>query len=406
MTRPWLAIIGINEDGALAPEASALLARATLVVGGARHLALAAPLIQGALHPWRSPIEDTIPAILARRPAPVAVLASGDPLWFGAATMLLRHVPLAETRIIPAPSSFALAAARLGWPLQHTACLSCCGRPIAALIPHLQPGARLLVLSAGPETPAAIAALLNARGMAASTLHILESLGGPTERHRTATPAEMHAEIAGAIPADIAPLNLLAIEVACPPSAALPLTPGLDDSRFEHDGQITKHDIRALTLSALAPRQGELLWDIGCGSGSIGIEWMLRHPGNHAIGIDPRPDRAARARRNAAALGVPSLHVIEGRAPEALAALPAPHAIFLGGGAHAPGVIEAAWSALGPGGRLVANAITLPTEAALIQAQSSLGGTLTRIAIERLDQVGAMAAYRPAMTVTQWRIEK
>ncbi len=389
---PWLSIIGINEDGSLAPDAAAHLARATLVVGGARHLALAAPLLQGAALPWPTPMEAALPTLLAHRPHPAAVLASGDPLWFGVATLLLRHVPRAEVRILPAPSSFALAAARLGWPLQHTACLSCCGRPVQALLPHLQPGARLLILSAGAETPPAIAALLAAHGLNAH-LQILEGLAGPHERHHT----DPHAAAA---------LNLVALEVTGPVAATLPLTPGLDDTRFENDGQLTKKEIRALTLAALAPRQGERLWDIGAGAGSIAIEWMLRHPANSAIAVEARPDRADRIRRNACALGVPALQVIEAEAPGALSGLPPPGAIFLGGGAHRPGLIDAAWAALNPGGRLVANAVALRTEATLTDAQARLGGTLTRIAIERLDQVGAMPAYRPAMTVTQWRIEK
>lgn len=391
--KPWLTIIGINEDAALAPDAAALLAAAALVVGGPRHLALAAPLIRGDRLAWPTPMDHALPAILARRPAPVTVLATGDPLWFGAASMLLRHVPLAEVRILPAPSAFAQAAARLGWPLQTTACLSCCGRPIEALIPHFQPGARLLILSAGPETPPAITALLATRGLKA-TIHLLEHLGSPHER------------IVTTLPSEISSLNLLALEIIGPTAATIPLTPGLDDTLFENDGQLTKREIRALTLAALAPRQGEHLWDIGAGAGSIAIEWLLRHPQNRATALEQDPTRAARARRNALALGTPQLQVIEGRAPESLAHLPPPNAIFLGGGAHLPGLIETALSHLLGGGRLVANAITLQTEQALNQAHARHGGMLTRIAIERLDQVGAMAAYRPAMTVTQWRVER
>ncbi len=396
MTTPWLAILGINEDGALSPEAAALLGAAALVMGGARHLDLAAPLIRGERAAWPSPIAGTVPAILARRGTPVAVLASGDPLWFGVGSLLLRHVPAHETRVIPSPSCFALAAARLGWALQDTACLSCCGRPVEALRPHLHRGARLLVLSADADTPGAVASLLQARGFAASALHVMEALGGPRERVRAAG--------TDALPDGIGSLNLLAIEVAGAPG--LPLAPGLDDGLFEHDGQITKREVRALTLAALAPRPGELLWDVGCGSGSVGVEWMLRHPSCRALGIEARPERAARARRNAATLGVPGLRVVDGEAPAALAGLPLPDAVFLGGGAHRPGVIDAAWAALRPGGRLVANAVALATEAALAAAQARLGGTLLRIGLERLDQVGGMAAYRPAMTVTQWRAER
>jgi precorrin-6Y C5,15-methyltransferase (decarboxylating) len=386
-----ITILGINEDAALSPEAAAILSKAALVVGGKRHLALAAPLITREALPWPSPMDAALPSIQAH-PGPVAILASGDPLWFGAASWLLRHLPPDRLRIIPAPSSFQLAAARLGWPLQTTACLSCCGRPIEALIPHLQPGARLLILSAGPETPAQVQALLH-RQRLTHNIHILENLGGPAER--IAPPGD-----------DIAALNLIALEISGPTHATLPLTPGRPDALFETDGQLTKSDIRAITLAALAPRRGEMLWDIGAGSGAVGIEWMLAHPDNAAIGLEPRPDRAARARRNALSLGTPALQIIEGRAPDALAALPPPDAIFLGGGASTPGVIDAAHAALKPGGRLVANAVALVTEAALIAAQQRHGGTLIRIGIERLDQVGTMAAYRPAMTITQWVVTK
>lgn len=392
MTTPWLAILGINEDGALLPEARALLAGAGLVMGGARHLALAAADIAGEARAWPVPMLDALPGLLARRGSPTAVLASGDPMWFGVGATLLRHVPAAETRVLPAPSAFALAAARLGWALQDTLCLSCCGRPVEAVVPHLHAGARLLVLSADAATPSALAALLEARGFGASTLHVLEALGGPGERVRLG------------VAEDVGPLNLVAIEAAG--AAGLKLTPGLDDALFGHDGQITKHEIRALTLSALAPRPGELLWDVGAGSGSVGIEWMLRHPSCRAVGIERRPDRAAQARGNAGRLGVPWYCVQEGEAPGAFAGLPRPDAVFLGGGAHLPGVIEGAWAALRPGGRLVANAIALQTEAALAAARSHYGGTLLRVGLERLDAVGGMEAFRPAMTVTQWRAER
>lgn len=392
-----IAVVGLNEDGALSPESAGLIGTAALVAGGRRHLGLAAPLIRGATLAWPSPMEHAIPALLDH-PGPVVVLASGDPLWFGAATMLLRHMPADRLRILPAPSSFQIAAARLGWALQDTACLSCCGRPVEAVIPYLQPRAQLLILSAGADTPAELGRLLVARGLEGS-IQVLEHLGGPDERvglPAVIGPAEHPAPSAG--------LNLVALRIDGPVRATIPLAAGRPDRLFEHDGQITKAEIRAVTLAALAPRRGELLWDVGCGSGAIGIEWMLAHPANRAIALDCRPDRAMRARRNALALGTPGLDVRDGEAPAAFATLPPPDAIFLGGGAHRPGVIDAAWSALRPGGRLVANAIALPTEAALLLAQQRLGGTLTRIGVERLDQVGALPAYRPAMTVTQWSI--
>ncbi len=396
MTGPWLAILGINEDGCLSPEAARLVRDAVLVIGGERHLALAGRYLRGERRAWPRPLAGAMPDILGHRGRAVAVLASGDPLWFGIAGLLLRHVDRAEMRIIPALSSFVLAAARLGWALQDVSCLSCCGRPVEAVVPRLHHGARLLVLSADERTPAVIAGLLRAKGFAESTLHVMEALGGPGERVRTVG--------LGALPDDIGALNLVGIEAAG--AAGLALAPGLEDGLFAHDGQITKREMRALTLSALAPRPGELLWDVGCGSGSVGIEWMLRHPSCRAVGIEAQPARAVRARGNALALGVPGLEVVDGFAPGAFEGLAPPDAVFLGGGAQRAGVIDAAYGSLCRGGRLVANAIALRTEAALIEAQARYGGSLLRVGLERLDQVGGMAAYRPAMTVTQWRVER
>jgi precorrin-6Y C5,15-methyltransferase (decarboxylating) len=398
MTTPWLAILGIGEDGVegLAPAARALLSGAAVVYGGARHLALAAPLIRGEARCWPSPITDAIPALLALRPAPVAVLASGDPYCFGIGATLAAAIPAAETVCLPAPSAFSLACARLGWPLAEVATLSFCGRPVASLVPHLQPGARVLALSADAETPHAVAALLRARGFGPSWVHVLQALGGP----RACVLARRAAE---ELPHDIDKLNLLAIEVVAGPDARpLPLVAGLPDAFFANDGQLTKQEIRAVTLSALAPLQGELLWDIGLGCGSISIEWLLRHPSMRAVGIESRPDRAARAARNAATLGVPRLEVVTGAAPEALAGLPAPDAVFIGGGAQVPGLIETAWTALRPGGRMVANGVTAETESVLLGVSVRLGGTLRRIAVERLEPLGRHHAYRAAMTVTQW----
>jgi precorrin-6Y C5,15-methyltransferase (decarboxylating) len=393
----WLSIIGIGEDGVhgLTPKASERIERADLVVGGARHLALAAPLIRGERLAWPQPMDDAYSAILDRRGGAVAVLASGDPNWFGVAAALRRIVPAAETVCLPAPSAFSLACARLGWALQDVATVSFCGRPTAALLPLLQPGACILALSADASTPAAIAALLLGRGFQGSRLHILEAMGGPRERHRTVAPAD--------VPRDVDPLNLIGIEVAAEAgSRVIPSAPGLPDDWFEHDGQITKREVRAVTIAALAPRGGELLWDVGCGSGSIGIEWSLSHPAARAVAIDRRPDRAARALRNAEALGVPSLRVVVGPAPEALADLPSPDAVFIGGGAQAPGVLDAAWAALRPGGRCVVNAVTVETEALLFAAHGARGGTLTRLHVDHLESIGRMRGFRPAMTVTQW----
>jgi len=398
----WLTILGIGEDGieGLTPAARTLLANATFVIGGARHLALAESLIHGDHAIWPSPIENAIPDVIARSGTPVVVLASGDPTCFGIATTLARHIPFAETLILPQPSAFSLACARLGWAQQNIATISFCGRPLAAIIPLLQPGRHILALSADATTPVDLAALLAERGFGPSRLHLLEALGGPQERIRTTTGAN-------GLPADIHPLNLIAIEVKAEPNARIiPLASGLPDNFFEHDGQITKQEIRAVTLAALSPRAGETLWDVGCGSGSIAIEWLLRHTANRAIAIDRHPERLARAARNTLSLGVPQLRFVQGSAPAALADLPQPDAVFIGGGATAPEIIPTIWSRLRPGGRLVANAVTIETESVLLRARESLGGTLTRISIERLDSIGRMHGFRPAMPVTQWTVTK
>jgi precorrin-6Y C5,15-methyltransferase (decarboxylating) len=402
MTDPWLTIIGIGEDGidGLSPAARTALQAASLVVGGRRHLTLAERLIRGERLPWPTPLADAYPAILAARGRPVVVLASGDPFCHGVGTTLATLVAPQEMRCFPAPSAFALARARLGWAAETTETISFCGRPLSALAPLLQPGARILALSADAATPGAIAAYLNQRGFGASTLHVMAALGGPQERIRTTTATDFALT-------DIHPLNLVALDLrAAPDARIIPLASGLPDTLFEHDGQFSRREARAVTLSSLAPRRGELLWDVGAGSGAIGIEWMLRHSANRAIAIESDPDRAARIARNAESLGVPGLRTVTGAAPAALDDLPPPDAVFLGGGAHRPGTIDAAWNALKPDGRLVANAVTIETEAALLAARARLGGTLLRLSVERLDTVGAMHAYRPAMTVTQWMAVK
>ena len=397
MTAPWLSLIGIGEDGldGLTPAATHLLRQARLVVGGARHLALAGPLEARKLV-WPSPLEYAFPEILAQRGSPVCVLASGDPFFYGVGATLMRHVEAAEMRCIPAPSAFSLVAARLGWAQQDCALVTLHGRPLERIAPHLHEGARVIALSWDSATPGKLAAWLNARDFGASVLHVCEALGGGRERVRSAR-ADAFAL------AEIDPLNTLAIEVKAGPGArVLPRTSGLPDDFFEHDGQLTKRDMRALTLGALAPRRGELLWDIGAGSGSIGIEWMLADPANRAIAIERSADRVARAMRNASELGTPTLRMVEGAAPEALRGLPAPDAIFVGGGATVPGVLEAALAALKPGGRLVVNAVTLETQSELARRYAALGGELTQVQIAHAERIGGFHGFRPAMPIVQW----
>jgi precorrin-6B C5,15-methyltransferase / cobalt-precorrin-6B C5,C15-methyltransferase len=394
----WLSIVGIGEDGVEGLNATArgLIGAAEIVFGGRRHLALAAPLIRGASRPWPSPFDGAADEVLQHRGRQVCVLASGDPFHYGVGAVLARKIDASEMNVIPAPSAFSLAAARLGWSLPQTVLLSVHGRTLDLVRPHLQPGARILALTSDGEGPAALAKLLAEIGFGASPLTVLEALGGPREHIRATRASDYSFGVVDA-------LNTVAIEVEASPGArVLARMPGLADNLFEHDGQITKREVRAVTLSSLAPCRGELLWDIGAGSGSVAIEWMLADPSMRAIAIESRADRAARIRRNAAAFGVWGLEVLEGSAPTVLSGLATPDAVFVGGGATDAGVLDSATRALRPGGRVVVNAVTLETEALLLTRYAALGGELIRIAIARADAVGKMTGWRPAMPVTQW----
>jgi precorrin-6Y C5,15-methyltransferase (decarboxylating) len=397
-TRRWLSIVGIGEDGVecLSTAARGLIGAAEIVFGGRRHLSLAGSLIRGAARPWPSPFDGATDEVMNYRGRQVCVLASGDPFHYGIGAVLAQKIDAREMIVVPAPSAFSLAAARLGWSLPQTTLLSVHGRMLDLVRPHLQPGARILALTSDGTGPETIAQLLTQSGFGASRLTVLEALGGPRERLRTTTAAAFGL---GAVE----PLNTLAIEVEATPGARIiARSPGLADDLFEHDGQITKREVRAVTLSSLAPRRGELLWDIGAGAGSVAIEWLLADPLMRAIAVEKCGDRAARIRRNGAALGVPGLKVVEGAAPAVLAGLAAPDAIFIGGGAGELGVIDAAVEALRPGGRLVVNAVTLETEALLIARHAAFGGELVRIAISRAGAVGGKTGWRAAMPVTQW----
>lgn len=391
----WLEIVGIGEDGlaGLSPTAHAAIARARVLVGGKRHLAM---VPDGAQERWAwpSPFDAGIEKLLALRGTKICVLASGDPMWFGVGATLARRLAKNEYRIHPAPSAFTLAAARMGWPLQDVATISVHGRPIETLHPHIQPGAKLLVLSDSGDTPAAIARILCARGYAASMVTVLEHLGGDSEARFDAR-------------ADVFPperrRDLNVVAVACVADAMAPLRPilaGLPDDAFIHDGQLTKRDVRAATIARLAPYPGALLWDVGAGCGSIGIEWMRAHPACRAIAIERDAQRRDMIATNARNLGVPGLHIVAGAAPAALEGLETPDAVFVGGGASEAGMLEKCWAALRPGGVLVANAVTLQSEAVLIAARATYEGELVRISVAHASPVGKFDAWRTAMPVT------
>ena len=397
----WLSVVGIGADGleGLRPGARAAIDRADVLVGGARHLAMLPPDARPRLA-WRSPLTDTLPEILALRPRRVAVLASGDPLWYGVGRLLLRHVPASEVSVLPHISAFQEASSRLGWALEDVQTVTAHGRPIAALRRHFQTGRRLLVLTADGRAPAEIADCLVASGFGASRTVVLEEMGGPAERRIDGTAGSLGAS-------RFADLNLMAVEVrGDPDQRQLPGIPGLPDDAFEHDGQLTKAEVRAVTLAALAPGDGELLWDVGAGSGSVAIEWLRAGRGMRAIAIERDPARAARITANADRLGVPELELRLGEAPAALADLAEPRAVFIGGGVAIPGLIEQCWQRLGRGGRLVVNAVTLAAEQALLAFHAAHGGRLIRLAVSRAEPVGGQLAWRPAMPVTQLAARK
>ncbi|WMT91058.1 precorrin-6y C5,15-methyltransferase (decarboxylating) subunit CbiE [Pelagibacterium sp. H642] len=399
MTERWLTIVGIGEDGldGLTDLTKSLIADAEVVFGGARHLALVRRLNLAEQRRWQSPIETSVEEVARLRGRKrVCVLASGDPFHFGIGATLARRIPAREMQVVTSPSSFSLAAARMGWALQDVTVLSLHGRPIELIRPHLHHGRKVLALTSDEKGPGEVAALLVEAGFGASAFTVLEALGGPNERLKTVVASGF--DMTG-----IDPLNIVAIDVVAGADArVLPMTPGVPDEWFDHDGQITKREIRALTLSALAPRRGELLWDIGAGSGSVGIEWMLADPSLSAIAVEVDGTRLKRIAGNAAALGVPGLVLKQGKAPQVLEKLPPPDAIFVGGGGTDDGVIDAAMEALKPGGRLVVNAVTLEMEALLALLYGQAGGSLTRIQIARAEALGSMSGWRPAMPITQW----
>jgi precorrin-6B C5,15-methyltransferase / cobalt-precorrin-6B C5,C15-methyltransferase len=399
--RRWLAVVGIGEDGfaALNPTAHALIETAEVMVGGTRHLGMV-PGGAAERLVWERPLSETIDAIKARRGRRVTVLASGDPMWYGIGVTLGRCFAREEMTVIPQPSAFSLAAARLGWPLADCAMLTLHGRPLETLRVHLAPHRRILALSEDGNTPRAVAELLTGSGWGPSRLTVFAHLGGSLE-----CAIEEDAQNWGA--RWVPDLNTLAIECRAGPGArALSLLAGLPDDAFEHDGQLTKREVRAATLAALNPLPSQTLWDVGAGCGSVAIEWLRGGAGRTAIAIERDPARAAMIARNAASLGVPALRVAVGTAPAALRDLAHPDAIFIGGGIASPGLLAEAWRHLPPGGRLVANVVTAQGEARLLDWHARHGGALVRIAVSRAAPVGQRHLWRPLAPVTQLSVQK
>jgi precorrin-6B C5,15-methyltransferase / cobalt-precorrin-6B C5,C15-methyltransferase len=394
-----LVVVGIGADGwdGLAPAARRAVEGADVLRGSARQLGLVPAGVAAERVPWPSPMGPALQALPTAHPGcRVVVLASGDPMLSGVGTSLARLHGADAVEVIPHPSSVTLACARLGWAVEETTVVSLVGRSLDLLTPHVTPGRRLLALGSDGSTPAELARRLTEHGYGASRLTALAQLGGPAERRVTGTAAGWPHQ-------HIDPLVVTAIEVeADRGTVPLSTVPGLPDDAYEDDGQLTKRDVRAVTVARLGPLPGQLLWDVGAGAGSIGIEWMRSHPSCSAVAVESRPDRAQRIARNAARLGVPDLRVVEGRAPGALAGLPAPDAVFVGGGATTPSLLEACWTALRPGGRLVANAVTVESEAVLAGWFARVGGELVRIGVQRAEPVGSFSGWKPAMPVTIW----
>jgi len=414
ITKKWLRIIGIGEDGwdDLAADSKELLYEAEIVFGGERHLKMIPEDWEGERIVWPSPIRDAVTKIVSWRPAEsgsgkiVAVMASGDPLCYGIAAKLLRHLPIEEIWIKPALTTFSLICSRVGWSLPDVETLTIHGRPVEMLHPFVQPGAKLLVLNKDEGSPKQTAKLLTARGFGKSRITVLEHLGGSKERQFSGN-ADSWTHPEGAT------LNAMALE-CIPESNATILSriPGLPDEAFFHDGQLTKREIRAVSLSRLMPVVDQVLWDVGAGCGSVAIEWMRTSPRCRAVAIEKSKSRLKLIKQNSQELGVPMLQIISGSAPEVLGDLPAPDAVFIGGGLSSGNLLQTCWTALKPGGRLVANAVTLEGEQKLLQWQnenagkSGASGDLTRLSISRAEKIGKFQGWKEMRSVIQFAVIK
>ncbi len=422
----WLRVIGIGEDGwkDLGADAKLLLYESKVVLGGERHLKMLPDDWKVKRISWTSPMRESVEKILSFRPCrsknikstntgnkekdrvSVAVLASGDPLCYGIATKLLRHLHIDEVCIKPALSTFSLICSRVGWSLPDIETLTLHGRPLEMLHPFVQPGAKLGVLSKDSTTPQKTARLLTKRGFGKSNITVLEHLGGSKEKKFSGRADSWEHN-------SLVDLNAMAIECIPLRSAeVIPRIPGLADEQFVHDGQLTKCEIRAVVLSKLMPVVDQVLWDIGAGCGSVAIEWMRSHPRCMAVAIEKSKTRLKMIEKNAINLGVPLLKIISGELPDVLDNLTLPDAIFIGGGlsnfkkADSSPLLDLCWKLLKPGGRLVAHAVTFESEQQLLSWYKKKGGDLTRLSISRADSIGKFNGWKPLRPVTQYSISK
>ncbi|KKJ75985.1 precorrin-6Y C5,15-methyltransferase [Kiloniella litopenaei] len=401
----WLTILGIGEEGldSLTPVARRLLDQAKVLVGGERHLAMLGN-DQREQMAWTSPFSSMVEKVLDRRGEDICILASGDPMCFGVGATFSKRIPVSEMLVVPGISSYSLACSRLGWVMMDVDMLTLHGRPLSLLHPHVQPGAKLLMLSENGTTPAEVASLLTDRGFGDSKITVLEHMGGEKEQvldgvaHCWSYPA-------------CADLNTIAVEcIATHRAEILPTVPGLPDDAFVHDGQLTKKIVRSATLSALMPMAGQVLWDLGAGCGSISIEWMRAARGTKAVAVERDQERLSSIAANAQALGTPFLSIKEGELLSVLGELmkqeQRPDAIFVGGGATSDGLFDLCWQALKPGGRFVANVVTLEGEMKLFEWHKKVGGELNRIAVSQASPIGPYHGWRAAMPVTQYAVTK
>ena len=397
----WLSVIGIGEDGlgGLSSTAIRLLETAEFIIGGQRQLEMIPNSEQKKII-WPTPIHSLVKKLETFRGKKTCILATGDPLSFGIGNTLTRIFSINEMQIFPSLSASTLACARMGWSHTETDLISLHGRSIATLETFLRPRGKLIILSHDGDTPSLVAKFLTNRGYGGSIIKVFEHMNGTKERSFYNIASEWQHNPGAAF-------NTIAVDLNCSDIDAIKSrAPGLQDNLFIHDGQITKQEIRVTTLSALEPFPGALLWDVGAGSGSIGIEWMRMDHRCQAIAIEANPERAENITQNSCKLGTPNLKIVIDKAPSILSTLPTPDAIFIGGGITSKGMVKQCWDFLRAGGCLVANVVTTEGEEEVLKNQKKLGGHLTRISISNLEKIGSKKAWRPSMQVTQWKVKK